>query len=1537
MSFNAAIATAVSRVHDQESFFKTLLAEQLGWPTGNISEIGDIAYGWSADDLSAAELNKSLIDGNVWQIQPAEQGQPWGIFILEFKNPDALSPRRGMAGVLRKVLRGLVASRRRDPKLPSWKREHLLFISTYNWETFRFAYFRTKPNDPQATRLTTFGWGPGTSNRTVCEFNLPALKWPEPPSDAAGWVSAWAQAFDKEPLTRDFFKRFDDALEAIKADLEQYQDKLSSAEAYTQSQLLLERLIFLYFLQNRGWLNQDRRYLPARLKDYLDKPDAFTYYAGFLDKLFWSLSSPSGAGGDRFPGIPFLNGGLFDDDEFRQPPETRKTNPPLKVRNRTMRFVFEQLLEAFNFTVTEDTPFTQEVAVDPEMLGKVFESIVLHAEAADPDAIAPDKRKATGSYYTPRIVVHFICREVLYQYLLAHLDSPPGSGGGRGVVENWGPRLKTVLAMDASDGLDDEKRELLKKTLTPEQAVQVLELVRPLRCCDPAVGSGAFPVGLLHELVNLRRVLTTVANGYVDPVRKQGAQWLHEAKEDIVQNCLFGVDIQQQAIEICRLRLWLSLVVDYDLGLDPFTAEKSQFSKAIDRISQLPNLEMNFHRGDSLHDHICGVPIVILPDRASRHADEFHAIAKLGHDLHTAKRAERKKKLRLQIVEKRLDLSQRIVQEEINALRRDDSALDTLFGLSESAAEKRKRIAGEIEKLEEALKKVSRDREDLEGLSAREFDRQFYPKLRKLEGADFDSPFNFAWAIDFPNIFGNGGRQGFDIIVGNPPFVTARNPEKRELWRQRWPRVCHKKYSLVAPFFEMSFGLLRLGGELGFIVSNAFAKRDFGEPLVSDFFTTVDVQKIVDCSGLMFPGHGTPTCIVFGSCEKPDYKVPVRVVGILPGGGDLRTPPEESPLWHSIESHHDQPGYSDIRISVAERPRHDMSRFPWNFEVTNLSVQTALEASRLGSVSEFVESIGVCFFTNAEEVFLLPAAFARKLNLTQELLEPCQKGEEIRNWTAEADFLTLRPYTNDWVPIDLAEYPSVGRYLKWFRKPLGSRATFSGKTYDQEGKLWYGYHIINKEKLSNAHRIGYSFIATHGHFVVEPSRRLYRQTAPIIVVRNLTIQMCHLGGALLNSSAALFWLKQVCFNKGAGEDEERDRFEFAGGKVEQLPVPQPIADALQGKTNALAEKLTKLSTACWERGQQMPGLALKKLFEKPAEAYHEWNSSLPGYVPPNPELGAPFRTEIDLRNAYLGTQAIRERLRAEMIALQEEMDWLVYAAYGLLPADHPAVSVAAVYDRRDDPRDDRRDESALIERRYSTLDRDERPFRLWQRVEGDYAGAVALIPASWPAERRALWEARLAAIRDNEHIRRIEQPVYKRRWDEQWKVGNQWRCGPVAYAAEFIDAFEWWLREKAEWWLENKKDGGPAELTEWTQALWKDSRIQAAWPVAVENYAILEADKNREGVESPEKGKLEESESLFGDYSAFQKAFKRIIDEETVPEGFPFGISYDDLEKKLKKPVPAKLAKVRGKLNVPRERFHLREKSTYLWAGLQFR
>lgn len=1524
------IETALSKCRDEASFFRYLLNDTLEWPVSDAEQIEDISFGWSPSELHAAGIEPKLVEGPIWQLQPLEDRQPWGIFVLEFRQPDALSHRRGMAGVLRRVLRGLVASRRKDPNRPSWKHEHLLFICTHKWQTFRFAYFRSAPEDSRTPKLKTFGWAPETQNRTVCEFNLPKLVWPDDPENAEKWVAQWAEAFDKEPLTTDFFKRFDNALERIQSDLQEYQ-KLSSAEAYTQSQLLLERMIFLYFLQNRGWLNQERGYLRNRFLEYESKPDALTYYKDFLDKLFWTLSTPPGSSGGRLPGIPFLNGGLFDDDEFAQPQDQRKTNPPLKVRNSTFKYVFDELLEAFNFTVTEDTPLNQDVAVDPEMLGKVFESIVLHAEQADPDAVAPDKRKATGSYYTPRIVVHFICQEVLYQYLLNHLE---GAG--------WGPRLRTLLAIDTSDGLDEEEKDLLRKTITPEQANQIFDLVKPLKCCDPAVGSGAFPVGLLHELVNLRRVLETAAKGYVDPARGEGYTWLQKTKEDIVQNCLFGVDIQQQAIEICRLRLWLSLVVDYDLGLDPFEAEKSQFSRSIDGISQLPNLEMNFHRGDSLHDHISGIPVVILPEKASRYADGFQKIAKFGDELHHAKRGEKKRRLRVDILRARLDLSERIISDELKTLDISESALDTLFhDETESSAGKRKRITHEKERLSEALDKIGKDRGELEKLANRQYDNQFYVKLRKLEGADFDSPFNFAWFIDFPQIFAskaNGPRGGFDIIVGNPPFVTARNPEKRELWRQRWPRVCFQTYHLLCPFFELSFGLLNKSGQLGFIVSNAFAKREFGKPLVQDLLRGLNIQKLVDCSGLLFPGHGTPTCLVFGSNDTPSPATTVRNVVILPGGGDLRTPPEESELWRTIERTHSQrtevsensalqstdsvQGYrlifDDGVVAVGDCDRSRIFTHPCSWVFPEWPAFESLTASGDKRLAEMLEDeFGFCIKTNADDVFLLRSDEARRMSLPARLLRPYQQGEEIRNWQAPIPTHILLTYD---LKGKILSEQELGQdaisFLRPFRPSLEGRRSFGNKTFKELGWPWYSYDRMNATKYKSPEFMVFPHIATHNHPVFVEQWRGYGRHAQVARLRHPATKELHISCVgLLSSSAVAFWLKQVCFNKGAGDEEERDRFEFSGTKLTEVPIPRRFSPTTNQNLGPLAASLTQLATACFADGQQGPALALRKLFEKPGEAYCQWDRQLSGYSKPDPVLGEPFDSTETLKHAYGTLRTAREQLRGNMIARQEEIDWLVYAMYGLLPEGHQAATA--------DPNP-------------QPLEREHRPFALWAKADGNFGNAAKLIPTSWRDCRRKSWEARLAMIQDNEHIRRIEQPVYKRRWDEQWKVGNQWRCGPIAYAAEFIEAFEWWLREKAEWWLENKKDGGPVEIEAWADALWRDSRIQAAWPVAAEQYAFLENEKAREKAEEDGEPPPAQIKAAV-DPTGFRREFKRIIEDETVPAGFPFAISYDDLEKKKRKKVPAKLRSIRGKLNVPRERFHRHDDGTYSWAGLQFR
>lgn len=1485
---------AVRTVYDFESLLG-LFREELKWDLDPDVKFDESTFDWSADELSLSDsVTNRLKDGLVRQLQPLRPNQKWGIFFVEFTDT------RIYRTALRQILRRLVPSRLRESHLASWDQENLLFIcATSDYKSFTFAHFK-KAKSGNA-KLSTFGWQVGDRKfRTLCEFNLPGLIWPDDDgADADAWVALWSRAFDKEPLTRDFFKRFDNALEKIKADLEEI-DKLPSATAHTKSQLLLERLIFLYYLQNRGWLNQQRDYLFDNFAPHRQQPREYSYYSDFLEKLFWTLASPPGSAA-RVHGIPFLNGGLFDDDEFAQNPIRRKTNPPLSIRNSTFSFVFDQFLEAFNFTVREDTPLNKEVAVDPEMLGKVFESIVLHAEAADPDAVAPDKRKATGSYYTPRIVVHFICQETLRQYLIGQLPN-----------EGFTEKLGDLIKVDASDGIDKDELEQLKKLLTPNEAAKLLPLLRP-KCCDPAVGSGAFPVGLLHELVNLNRVVETVANGFVDPIRKHGTQWLHETKSDIIQNCLYGVDIQQQAIEICQLRLWLSLVVDYDLGIDPFTSSVPQFREAIERISQLPNLEMNFRRGDSLYDYISGVPLVIPPEQSNRHRADFDEIKKLGAKLHVAKKGETKRKLRLLILERRLDISERVLELEEQQLKSEESTFANRLFSDETTtrAEKRKRIEQEMSRIEEAREKARADRSELDRLKHREAASDFQQKLRRLEGSDFDSPLNLAWSIDFSSVFASDSAgqtdvlkrkttDGFDIIVGNPPFVTARNPIKRELYRERWPKVCYKEFQLVCPFFALSFSLLRPDGHIGFIVSNAFAMREFGRPLLEDFFSRVDLRKIVNCDGLSFPGHGTPTCIVHGrrpvgSSDEAWKNTPIRVATRLPGGGDLRAIPEESPLWHALSTYHDTPGYSDGRIMVVDRQREELLRWPLNFDSSAQTTKELLEQHSACTLGGSVEDIGYSVLTKSDDIFFVPPHVARAHAIELELLRPINIGDELRNWTFLDSLIAIAPYDLRFKCVEIETYPNCQKYLTPFRETLESVITF-GKTKKQAGREWFEYF----DPYSDRHAIdtfqAYADIATHNHFVVFYGNRLLKDTAPLVILQSS--EDAPLVAGLLNSSLALFWLKQVCFNKGGGANEDRDRFEFATKKLRQFPLSLNVDSALRGKGSL--ELLAKLSSECTLKGYELRRFAFKKLFEKSGEAYQAWNAALPDYVTPHVELQTAFTSTEDLRAHFSQAIERRDYLHAETVAHQEEIDWLVYVAYGLLCADSAA---------------------AQVEVGPAGLDQAERPFRLWHAANGVLEGAVELIPSEWSNSRRQIWRARLEAIRDNEHIRRIEQPVYKRRWDEQWKIGNRWQSGQAGYDAEFIDAFNWWLSEKAEWWLE--QHGEPVPLDKWAGALWRDARIHAAWPVVAEAQHRLELWKHEQKKVTGRPPVLDPS------HAAFTKFFKTLVKEQTVPEGIPFGIPFD----RLKTKVSAQVKSIRGKLNVPRERFNVTEAGLYCVAS----
>lgn len=222
------------------------------------------------------------------------------------------------------------------------------------------------------------------------------------------------EAFNVEAVTKQFFETFAELFHTVASDIAQVRGL--EKDAGKLAQLLLDRMLFLYFIQKKGWLDGDPDYLYARFQEcWKEDPRGFSYYSSVLYPLFLCLSDVDAEVGSVGV-VPFLNGGLFE-ESAKQTQAERLEQARLRIRNTTFKAIFEDLLERFNFTVTEDTPLDVEVAIDPEMLGKIFESLILQLEK-DPDK---DLRKLTGSYYTPRPIVHFMCQEALKEYLVTQL------------------------------------------------------------------------------------------------------------------------------------------------------------------------------------------------------------------------------------------------------------------------------------------------------------------------------------------------------------------------------------------------------------------------------------------------------------------------------------------------------------------------------------------------------------------------------------------------------------------------------------------------------------------------------------------------------------------------------------------------------------------------------------------------------------------------------------------------------------------------------------------------------------------------------------------------------------------------------------------------------------------------------------------------------------------------------------------------------------------------------------------------------------
>lgn len=432
---------------------------------------------------------------------------------------------------------------------------------------------------------------------------------------------------------------------------------------------MMGRITFLHFLQRKGWMCGDLNYMQNMFESSLYKND---YLDSVLEPLFFGILNTKPAerealfadyGWDKsllaeWKDIPYLNGGLFERDAEDEP----ESRFPAEYFKRLFQFFSE-----YNFTIDENDPNDAEVGVDPEMLGKIFENLL-------------EDNKDKGAFYTPKEIVRYMCQESLIAYLETNTS----------VAKD---KIRQFV-LSPEEGVADIPENKKPKLLTALEEVKI---------CDPAIGSGAFPMGLLNELLHCREVLS---GEHYDRA---------EIKKSIIQNNIYGVDIEKGAVDIARLRFWLSIVVDEETP------------------SPLPNLDYKIMQGNSLIESFMGVDLSKL----------------------TYEKEYKKDKGEFSLFD-----------DEKNRLQKTVSHLLSQYY---SCSDHSRKV-----KLQQEISDTINKQ-----LEAQAYNPEILRELRAINLAE-NNKF-FLWHTWFSDVFNREDKEGFDIVIGNPPYFLYQESHVGEI------------------------------------------------------------------------------------------------------------------------------------------------------------------------------------------------------------------------------------------------------------------------------------------------------------------------------------------------------------------------------------------------------------------------------------------------------------------------------------------------------------------------------------------------------------------------------------------------------------------------------------------------------------------------------------------------------------------------------------------------------------------------------------
>ena len=953
-----------------------------------------------------------------------------------------------------------------------------------------------------------------------------------------GLLAAWLATLDTEELNKQFYRKLFAWYEWAIAETTFPTDENRVIKPEEHVIRLITRLLFIWFIKEKG-LVADALFNKAQIQDLLKEDDfdnGDSYYRAVLQNLFFATLNTEidkrgfstgshmthrdfsryrykSQMGDPekllslFAKTPFINGGLFDClDSFKSTGEggyridcfSDNQYKKLSVPNNLFfdtQYGLIPLLEHYKFTVEENTPIEQEVALDPELLGRVFENLLA---AYNPETGAT-VRKQTGSYYTPRAIVDYMVEEALVATLSQKCDPTDGD------AQLWNERLHYLLDYaqafdDANEWFDDVETDAIVRAISE------------LKILDPAVGSGAFPMGMLHKLtLALRRLdpdnsrweklqkeraiqrAEIAFDTQDDPTRREELIEIDETfkryrdsdfgrKLYLIQNSIFGVDIQPVACQIAKLRFFISLAIEQEpaqnvenFGIKPLPNLETRFISANTLIGLTAQRMLTSNTARDLERE--------LSDNRERH---FHATTR-----------QRKREY----------------QQKDEQLRAE--------------------LAAELQSM---------------GTPADDADRiaQWDPYDQNATADWFDSEWMFG-VID-----------GFDVVIGNPPYIQLQKEGGRlgNLYQDKGFDTFARTGDIYCLFYEKANQLVKNSGYVCFITSNKWMRAGYGKKLRDYFITLTQPIQLLDMGPDVFDATVDTNILLF---QKTVSDLPVAFVGVSLGADFDR---QIGNIAQYLSDHG-----ATMEMPTKGEPWAILSSAEFNLKRKIEDIGIPLK--------EWDINIYRGIVTGCNEAFIIDESKREKLinqdPKSAEIIKPLLRGRDIQRYHVQrAESYLLATDYNLNIP---KKYPAIYEHLEMIGKQIESgeiRARGKGLFHrDDQGENWWNLRACAYYSEFDKEKIVWQEMAKEGTFLVDRNKFYSLDTTRILTGKNVTYLL-----GILNSRFFLFAFKNYYAGGHLGSRGIRFKSEF----MKNFPIP-PITEANQHLVAEIENKIDAILAA----------------------------------------------------------------------------------------------------------------------------------------------------------------------------------------------------------------------------------------------------------------------------------------------------------------------------------------------------------------------